>query len=266
MKFPAKSPDERRIVTDQIPYAWWARVGIWWLGVWDAIRTGPPKSCGRQREVGVGEPGFDESMLILVKRSSYFPFKQLNPGCSIDRAMQTDLHPEDLLRLQQKRTLTEQLIAAKRVIDLDGKPLDLEWFRERVYLVRRVREDSAQLNVSIIDAICSDSTSYQFVAAMKRDFELKYGKEAMRSVTDITSAFPHTRIELLDVGATLAVITPTGLNDFMRKIWTDSQGSFAPHIPDAEIWLIDFSDIDLNGGVGSPERHLVIKNFKGFTK
>lgn len=266
MKIPAKSPDEKRVVFDQIPYAWWVRAGTWAFGVWDAIRTVPAKSWSRQRVVGVGEPGFDESMLILVERSSYFPYPPKSRGCSIDRAQLTELTPSEFAGLQPKPTIIEQLISANRVVDLDGKQLDLDWFREQVYLIRRARQHDTGRDVSIMDAVCSDKTAAEFSAAMLREIERKYGPEAAKlNRINEAGCIGHTRFELLEVGVTLAVITPTSFDEFMRQIW---RSDLHPglHLPDAELWLLDFSDINLGGNVDHPERHLVIRGFKGFLK
>jgi len=139
------------------------------------------------------------------------------------------------------------------VIDFGSKPLSIEILKEFVYSTYRNREASG-VDCNVMDLMVSDRNSDLLAIEFIADMQSKYGKECANPYLSDKSGNPlkYLSVDIPECGCVIAIIPSEQLGFKMK---------------DDQLWAIDLSDITGHPPKPmNPNRHLIIENFKGFTK
>jgi len=136
--------------------------------------------------------------------------------------------------------LRRQLSENGQLRTLAGCPLSLKRLIQEIYQVGRYR--SMERPVAAIDCYTSEQVQRVLREAMVEHCQNRYGVTAERvAVIDVG----YDQYNLPELGTTLAV--------------------FAKGRRDHDLWFLDISDTTEQWDILTPQRHLLIENFNGFT-
>lgn len=150
-------------------------------------------------------------------------------------------------------SILKQLTDAGRVFDFGL--LDLDWFFQKIYEVRRARENIENgIRVTTVDALVSTPVRSYLGFAIQWQLARRYGRGAVWMKTG-TPGLPMNGgifgvdvFEMPEISCEVALIS--------KEDWA---------VPPDQIWVISFNDFDLFGDcqLKHPEHHFIVRGFCG---
>lgn len=144
--------------------------------------------------------------------------------------------------------IRSQLEEAGRVVRIDSGTLTFNAAFRLIYpiLNRRGRDKYTET----IDLLMSHELASKWELNLRADYARRYGPYAARYIENGEAATPQSRLKFFRVFV-----------DYLSV----NLAVFPWDTPAGEIWMIDWSDVYIGGGIKTPEKHLLIEGVSGFS-